>query len=129
VSNALLILLVFHLTCFGWIFFRASSFANAWQILRGIASMHGLHVADVDNKGLILKCVVMIAVLLIFEAATFLPKMRRAVLAPAPDERVIVSAHPIEASPAYRLAFIAACVWVVLIFGSFSGNNFIYFQF
>jgi hypothetical protein len=35
----------------------------------------------------------------------------------------------LEASPALRLVFIAACIWVVLIFGSFSGNNFIYFQF
>lgn len=129
VSNAFLILLVFHLTCFGWIFFRASSFVNAWQVLSGIASIRGLSVAGIDNRGKILKCVVMVGVLLLFEAATFLPKRRKAVLASSDDERVTVSAHPLEASPAMRLAFIAACVWVVLIFGSFSGNNFIYFQF
>jgi hypothetical protein len=88
-----------------------------------------MHIADIDNRGKILKCVVMVGVLLLFEAATFLPKRRKAVLAATPDERVTVSAHPLEASSAMRLAFIAACVWVVLIFGSFSGNNFIYFQF
>ena len=112
-SNAFLILLVFHLTCFGWIFFRASSFANAWQVLSGIASFHGAHLADIDNRGRILKCVVMIGVLLLFEAAAFLPRR---------EETVVTR-------PAFRLAFIATCVWVVLIFGSFSGNNFIYFQF
>jgi alginate O-acetyltransferase complex protein AlgI len=129
VSNAFLVLLIFQLTCFAWIFFRASSFANAWQVLTGILHIHGMHIADIDNRGKILKCVVMVGVLLLFEAATFLPKRRKAVLATTPDERVTVSAHPLEASPAMRLAFIAACVWVVLIFGSFSGNNFIYFQF
>ena len=128
-SNAFLVLVIFHLTCFAWIFFRASSFANAWQVLTGILHIHGMHIADIDNRGRILKCVVMVGVLLLFEAATFLPKRRKAVLAASPDERVTVSAHPLEASPAMRLAFIAACVWVVLIFGSFSGNNFIYFQF
>jgi D-alanyl-lipoteichoic acid acyltransferase DltB (MBOAT superfamily) len=105
------ILLVFNLTCFAWVFFRAHSFSNAWQILRGIAAMHG-SLLDIDNRGRILKCVCMIAVLAGFEAAAFLPKR---------EDRVF--------SPAMRLAFVAACVWVVLIFGTFSGNNFIYFQF
>lgn len=30
------ILLTFHLVCFGWIFFRASSFANGWEVIRQI---------------------------------------------------------------------------------------------
>jgi D-alanyl-lipoteichoic acid acyltransferase DltB (MBOAT superfamily) len=128
-SAGFLVLLVFHLTCFGWIFFRASSFANAWQVLRGITSIRGMHLGDIDNRGAIAKCILMIGVLLLFEAASFLPKRRKAVIATVPDDRVLISAHPIEASPALRLVFIAACVWVLLIFGSFSGTNFIYFQF
>ena len=103
------IVVVFHLACFAWVFFRAHSFSNAWQILSGIASMHGSILA-MDNRGRIAKSVVMIAVLLGFEAASFLPKRQ-------------------PATPAMRLAFVAACVWVVVIFGTFSGNNFIYFQF
>jgi D-alanyl-lipoteichoic acid acyltransferase DltB (MBOAT superfamily) len=99
--------LVFALTCFAWVFFRAHSFSNAWQILTGIASMQG-SLLQVDNKGRILKCAVMIAVLLAFE---LMPQKRE------------------EPSPIRRLAFVAACAWVVLIFGTFSGNNFIYFQF
>ncbi len=101
------VLLVFALTCFAWVFFRAHSFSNAWQILTGIASMQG-SLLQVDNKGRILKCAVMIAVLLAFE------------LMPQKHE---------EPAPMRRLAFVAACAWVVLIFGTFSGNNFIYFQF
>ena len=105
IPRALQLLLVFNLTCFAWVFFRAHSFANAWQVLSGIASMHG-SIADVDDRWRILKCALMIAVMLAFE---MFPKR--------------------EPTPAMRLAFVASCVWVVLIFGTFSGNNFIYFQF
>ncbi len=105
------ILVVFHLTCFAWVFFRAHSLQNAWQILDGIASLSGSPF-EMENRGRIAKCVAMIAVLLAFEAATFLPRIRQR-----------------EFTPAMRMAFVAACVWVMLIFGTFSGNNFIYFQF
>ena len=128
-SDVFLIAVVFHLTCFGWIFFRAGTFANAWQVLSGIISIRSLGLGDIDNRGRILKCVVMIAVLLAFEAATLLPKRRQAGLAAVPGDQVALSAFASDASPLLRLAFIAACVWVLLIFGSFSGNNFIYFQF
>ena len=36
-------LLTFHLVCLGWIFFRASSFDNALQVLGRIASVSGPH--------------------------------------------------------------------------------------
>jgi alginate O-acetyltransferase complex protein AlgI len=36
-------LLTFHLVCLGWIFFRASSFHNALQVLGRIASVSGPH--------------------------------------------------------------------------------------
>ena len=111
VPKVVMLLIVFHLTCFAWVFFRAHSFSNAWEVLSGIASMSG-RLADVENRWRTLKCVAMIAVLLAFEAAAFVPRWRTA-----------------EVSPAMRLAFVAVCAWVVLIFGTFSGNNFIYFQF
>src|SRR5439155_133177 len=108
--KVLQILLVFHLTCFAWVFFRAHSFSNAWQMLHGIAAMRGASLMDVDNKLRVMKCALMIAVMLVFEAVTLLQPRR-------------------HSTPAWRLAFVAACAWVVLIFGTFSGNNFIYFQF
>ncbi len=108
VSNAFLILLVFHLTCFAWVFFRAQSFHQAWQMLSSIAAMRDLSFASVDNKLLVLKGAFLIAGLLLVEVLTL--KTR-------------------DVSPVRRLAFAASCVWILLLFGSFSGNRFIYFQF
>jgi alginate O-acetyltransferase complex protein AlgI len=107
-SNAFLVLLVFHLTCFAWVFFRAQSFRNAWQILTNIAAMRDTSFASVDNKILVLKGAVLIAGLLVAEGYTWRGR---------------------EVTPVRRLAFAASCVWILLLFGSFSGNTFIYFQF
>ena len=106
------IAVVFHLTCLGWVFFRSQSFGQAWTILRRIANVHDMSFAAVDGKLLVLKAILLIAVLLLFEALRFLP-----------------IANQENASPAMRLAFTAACVWALLLFGTFSGNSFIYFQF
>ena len=113
IPNAVLILLVFHLTCLGWIFFRSQSFAQAWSILRRIAEMGDMSFAGVEQKLLVLKASMLVAVLLLFEAIGFLPKRQPVV----------------EVSPARRLAFTAACLWALLLFGTFSGSSFIYFQF
>jgi alginate O-acetyltransferase complex protein AlgI len=107
-SDAFLIALVFHLTCFAWIFFRAYSFHNAWQVLSDIAAMRDMSFASVDNKILVIKGALLIAGLLLVEVLTLRPR---------------------DVSPAQRLAFAASCIWVVLLFGTFSGNSFIYFQF
>jgi hypothetical protein len=106
------VLLVFHLTCLAWVFFRAQSFAGAWRILSSIAAMGDMSLAAVDNKILVIKGAMLIAGLLLVEVVT-LPKREASR----------------EVSPVRRLAFAAACIWVLLLFGSFSGNTFIYFQF
>jgi alginate O-acetyltransferase complex protein AlgI len=108
VSDAFLMLLVFHLTCFAWVFFRAQSFHNAWQILTSIASMREMNFASVDNRILVLKGALLIGGLLLIEILTLKPR---------------------DVSPARRLVFAASCIWLLLLFGSFSGNRFIYFQF
>ncbi|HEU4887650.1 MAG TPA: MBOAT family O-acyltransferase [Thermoanaerobaculia bacterium] len=108
VSDAFLVLVVFHLTCLAWVFFRAQSFGNAWRILSTIAAMGDMSLAAVDNKILVIKGAMLIAGLLLAE---------------------IVTLRSREVSPMRRLAFAATCIWVLLLFGSFSGNTFIYFQF
>jgi alginate O-acetyltransferase complex protein AlgI len=113
VPRIVLILVVFHLTCLSWVFFRSQTFAQAWTILGRIAEMGDMSFAAVDNKLLVLKGAMLIGVLLLFEAVSF----RRL-------PRVLA-----EPSPALRLAFTAACLWALLLFGTFSGNSFIYFQF
>ncbi|MEA2339321.1 MAG: alginate O-acetyltransferase complex protein AlgI [Thermoanaerobaculia bacterium] len=112
-SNLILVLVVFHLTCLGWVFFRADGFTRAWEILRGIASLQGMSFGSVPQKFLVIKGIVIVGALILFEAATFLP----------------LSVRPFLHRPVVRLSFIAACIWVLLMFGTFSGNSFIYFQF
>ena len=128
-SDLFLIFVVFHLTCLGWIFFRAQSFTLAWSFLRGIASMHDLSFAGVPQKFLVIKGMLLVGGLMVFEAATFLPKLRKPVLGAVPGEKVAVSVHPGPRAAFARLLFVAISVWVVLVFGTFSGNSFIYFQF
>jgi alginate O-acetyltransferase complex protein AlgI len=127
--NAFLVVLVFHLTCVGWLFFRAGSFHDAWRMLTAIVAMRDMSFASVDNKLVVAKCAALIAGLVCVEALGFLPKRRKSILAPEPGEKVVVSAHPRDVAPVWRLAFAAACVWILLLFGSFAGTRFIYFQF
>jgi len=110
VSNAFLVVVVFHLTCLGWVFFRAQSFSRAGDMLRGILAMHG---ASVPQAFAVAKCLMLAAGLLLFEAATWLPAAVRPRLTPA----------------VARLSFVAASIWIILLFGTFTGNSFIYFQF
>jgi alginate O-acetyltransferase complex protein AlgI len=113
IPNVVLILLVFHLTCLGWILFRSQSFAQAAMIVHRIAGMGDMSFSGVEQKLLVLKASMLVAVLVLFEAISFLPRRQ-----PVAD-----------VSPARRLAFSAACLWALLLFGTFSGNSFIYFQF
>jgi D-alanyl-lipoteichoic acid acyltransferase DltB (MBOAT superfamily) len=110
VSNVLLVIVVFHLTCLGWIYFRAASFSRAGEVLRGILSMRG---GAVPQKFAVVKGILLIAALMLFEGAALLPLAWRPRLRPE----------------VLRLSFIAACVWVILLFGTFAGSSFIYFQF
>ena len=77
--------------------------------------MEDLSFAAVDNKLLVLKGAMLLAILVLVEALSFIPRARAA-------------AGRLEA-PAFRLAFTAASLWTLLLFGTFSGNSFIYFQF
>ncbi|HEV7428430.1 MAG TPA: MBOAT family O-acyltransferase [Thermoanaerobaculia bacterium] len=113
VCDVLLVLVVFHLTCLGWVLFRASSFTRAWEIVHGIASLRGMSFDSVPQKFLVIKGMMLAGALFVFEAATFLTNSVRSFLQ----------------RPVIRLSFIAACIWVLLTFGTFSGNTFIYFQF
>ena len=45
------IICTFHFVCFGWIFFRADSFAKAFTVVRGIASLRLLGASDLTLFG------------------------------------------------------------------------------
>ncbi|TMA31888.1 MAG: MBOAT family protein, partial [Deltaproteobacteria bacterium] len=113
VRSFLAVVLVFHLTAFAWIFFRAPSFGTAWAVIAGIATRTTLSLAQVQSKFLIAKGAVLCVVLMAAESLSFRPAF---------GERF-------GASPALRYATAAGIVWSLALFGAFSGSNFIYFQF
>jgi alginate O-acetyltransferase complex protein AlgI len=106
-------LLVFHAVCFAWIFFRAQSFHQAAEVILGIATRTQLSFAQVTNKFLVTKAFALIGVLFVVEALSFQPAW----------------VDRLRAQPAARLAAGALVVWGIALFATFSGANFIYFQF
>ncbi len=111
--NAFLVLLVFHLTCLGWILFRSKSLDVALEIIRRIAVEGSWSFDGVRHKFLIVKGGLLIAGFVAAEGLSFV-----APAWPRPSQRPVV-----------RLVFAAACLWCIALLGTFSGNNFIYFQF
>ena len=105
-------LAVFHAVSFAWIFFRAQNFGAAAAMIRGIASAGSLSFAPVQNKFLAVKALALVALLVGVEAASL-----RGLAA------------PLRARPALRLASAALVLWGIALLGTFSGANFIYFQF
>ena len=105
-------LAVFHAVSFAWIFFRAQSFGAAAAVIRGIAGAGSLSFAPVQNKFLAVKALGLVALLVGVEAASL-----RGLAA------------PLRARPGLRLASAALVLWGIALLGTFSGANFIYFQF
>jgi alginate O-acetyltransferase complex protein AlgI len=105
-------LAVFHAVCFAWIFFRAQSFGTAAAVIHGIAGAGSLSFAPVQNKFLAVKALALVALLVGVEAASLRG-----------------FAEPLRARPGWRLASAALVVWGIALLGTFSGANFIYFQF
>jgi hypothetical protein len=97
------------------------------NILKRLAAMD-MSVASIDQKLIVAKAAVLIAGLVLVEVISFLPRRRTPVLSAVPGEKVLVSA-PLPRFPAWQLLFAAVCVWLIILFGTFSGNTFIYFQF
>lgn len=113
VRRALAALLVFHLTCFAWIFFRATSFSIARDIVVGIATRTELSFAQVTNRFLVTKNLFLIVVLFSAEALSLRP----------------TSFGRLRNRPLVRYVALATLLWGIAVFGTFSGNAFIYFQF
>lgn len=110
------IFLVFNLTCLAWIFFRAPTFAVAWQVLHGIVAGGAFSVAAVEQKFLIVRAVILCAGLMGIEAIREF------------NPGVFVRRFHAE-NPWLRMSFVAGCLWLLALGGSFTGANFIYFQF
>jgi D-alanyl-lipoteichoic acid acyltransferase DltB (MBOAT superfamily) len=101
--------LVFGLTCFAWIFFRAESLGDALLIIERIGSLDGV---GFGQKFLIARAGLLLTLLLSCELAVRRPLVRSWL-----ERR------------GSRVFLYAACILLIALFGTFDGSQFIYFQF
>jgi alginate O-acetyltransferase complex protein AlgI len=105
-------IVMFHLTCFGWLIFRSSSAAQ-------IARLAGAAAADfapstIDVQGLLAPLLLYVTPMVVIHAceARF-------------DDVLVVRRLPL----AVRYSVYAATFYLIVLFGNFGGADFIYFQF
>lgn len=118
IDNAIAMLVVFILTCIAWVYFRAGSmglksFSIANEILGKIASGEDFNWNSTFNKYQIIKGFLVIAILLLVEVT---------------NVRVHWNSLQLQ-KPLVRVALFAGVLWLIALFGTFSSNAFIYFQF
>jgi len=104
---------VFVIVCFGWILFRSPNFSAFARVCENLFSTEGWSFDQVPQKYLLVKGLGLVGLLAVFDAFHRWLGV----------ERVAV------AHPAAQIAFIAGCGVMIVLFGTFSGNAFIYFQF
>ncbi|HEU5083312.1 MAG TPA: MBOAT family protein [Acidimicrobiales bacterium] len=100
----------FHLVCLAWVFFRATSFANAWDVLAGIATFRG---GPVDTGALALLALTGAAVI-----AMDLAQRRTG------DHAVVLRLPAVPRGVVYGTAAVA-----VFVFSGGTPVPFLYFQF
>lgn len=102
------VLFVFHLTCLGWLIFRATSVAQIGSFLRAIVT--SFHITGSGMKGLLTFTSILVIVNL-FQYVR--------------NDTKVVGRMPVFA----RGVFYAALFLVCMLYGEFAGAEFIYFQF
>jgi alginate O-acetyltransferase complex protein AlgI len=106
-------LIVFHLVCFAWIFFRAPNFAIASDMIVGITTRLQPSFAQVQSRFMVMKGLALVVFLVAVEGFSFWqPYFDR-----------------VRWRPAWRYAAAAILLWAIALLGTFAGNAFIYFQF
>ena len=106
--------IVYSLTCFAWIFFRAPNFSIAWQVIRKCASLDGMGWNTVLDKFLVTKAVILISILLFAELIHNNIKNLQ--------ELAIQNS-------VFRVTAFATLLILIAFFGTFGASAFIYFQF
>jgi alginate O-acetyltransferase complex protein AlgI len=102
---------MFHLTCYGWLIFRART---AGQIASMTSTLSRFDAGAIDVRGLAAPLVLYTTPLLLVHA----------IEAYADDVLVVP-----KLSPAVRYCIYAATFYLTMLFGNFGGSDFIYFQF
>ena len=103
---------MFHLTCAGWLIFRAPSLRDLAALTAGLFS--NFAPSAVDVTGLLVPLILYVAPLAAIHAVE-----ARA------DDVLVVPRLPVGA----RYFVYSATVYLILLFGNFGGAEFIYFQF
>lgn len=113
VSKLFLVALVFHLTCLAWIFFRAQSFEQAVHLIQRIASFDNFNPMALKKVVQLAQVLGIAGVFVAFELiATFTPVR-----------------HWVGNRRVPLVLWSGVLLWGIALFGNFSGNQFIYFQF
>jgi D-alanyl-lipoteichoic acid acyltransferase DltB (MBOAT superfamily) len=108
-----LVLMVFALTCLGWLFFRAQNFGDAMVMLGRMIACQDMQFSAVPTKFQVIKGVFLIGSLWTLELLSFRIKFLS-----------ILTRRPMLGAIAG-----AAILWAIAFFGTFNANAFIYFQF
>jgi alginate O-acetyltransferase complex protein AlgI len=111
-QRAALVVIMFHVTCYGWLIFRAQSAAHIGELTRRIVTDLGPSIHTLP--ALVAPVVLVVAPLMIVHLY---------------QARHESESAPLGLMPAMRYALYAGVFYLVLLFGSFAGAQFIYFQF
>ena len=103
---------MFHVTCFGWLIFRAPSLGGLRDLTRGLFANFAPSTMDVT--GILLP-------LLLYTTPLLAVHLTEAWA----DDVLVVPRLPIGA----RYAIYVATLYLIMLFGNFGGSDFIYFQF
>ena len=107
------IFLVYSATCFAWIFFRATDFNNALEVINGIGKFENFTFSSIVNKFWFVKGALVIGLLLFVEIA---------------DLKFNFS-NLVKKEPIFRAVSFATVMMLIAFFGTFGSNAFIYFVF
>ena len=113
VARALAILTVFALTTLAWVFFRADSVGQACSVIERILFLGDFRFDQIPLKFEAIKGILLILLLLAIEL----------IGEPRPLQRSYKALRPL------RTAAVLGLLWLIPLAGSFSGAQFIYFQF
>ena len=103
---------MFHLTCYGWLIFRAESVSQIGQLTSSLFS--GFAPATIDVNGMFVPLLMYATPLLAIHAVEAYA-----------DDTLIVTRLPVVV----RYSAYVATFYLTILFGNFTGGEFIYFQF
>jgi len=105
-------LVMFHLTCYGWLIFRAPSLGKLAGLMRSL--VFDFAPTTINVTGLLVPLLLYVTPLLVVH----LVEARADDVLVVPRLRTVV-----------RYSIYAATLYLILLFGNFGGSDFIYFQF